>query len=441
MANKAAVSSNNRSALYLFFSLVFFFIFILSLLTPMVSDDFAYSFSWADWTRIKHVMQIIPSMAVHRNVTNGRVFVHALVQLFLLLPRFVFCFLNAINAVLLFVMIRSLLLDIGLKHQLVILSFSAFYFCCFLPAFGENCLWLDGSINYSWGITCSLLFLLPFLFDYLGIPSHENKMCRFLRFILAFFLGSWSENASLVTLFLAVCLWLLYLKHSRRFCLFPFLWIITAFLGYLFLMTAPSTVGRAGASSISVIGYNFRLIFQAAKTYLIWPLLIYSVLFALSLYFNVKRNIILLSALLMFGALSALFSYVFAAYFVPRHICFTVFLMLLATVLLALGLCQNGYPAFLAVALSCLSVLFFLQFPVGCLDVAISYHKQQLREEQIFHAMEVGNSEVTLENYYPYTGYAVPFELNPSDSTVGPNVNIADYYGLEAVYGIDPPVE
>ena len=50
-------------------------------------DDFAYCFSWADWTRIRSVSQIIPSMAVHRSVTNGRVIVHGLVQLLLLLPR------------------------------------------------------------------------------------------------------------------------------------------------------------------------------------------------------------------------------------------------------------------------------------------------------------------------------------------------------------------
>ena len=88
-----------------------------------------------------------------------------------------------------------------------------------------------------------------------------------------------------------------------------------------------------------------------------------------------------------------------------------------------------------------LSVLFLLRFPVGVLDVAVSWHKQELREAQITEALTAGESIVTLENYFPYTSYGLAFELNSTDSSVGPNVNVADYYGLDEVYGIDPVEE
>ena len=159
-------SKDRRPFIVLCF-LVFFTALMLTALTPMVSDDYAYCFSWADWTRIRHVSQIIPSMAEHRNVTNGRVIVHGLVQLLLLLPRPVYCVLNALNAVLLCVLVRRLISQSSWKHDLIILLFGICFFCCFLPAFGENVLWLDGSLNYFWGLSCSLLFLFPFLMDYL----------------------------------------------------------------------------------------------------------------------------------------------------------------------------------------------------------------------------------------------------------------------------------
>ena len=442
----------------------------LTALTPMVSDDFAYCFSFADWTRIRHVGQIIPSMAEHRNVTNGRVIVHGLVQLLLLLPRPVYCVLNALNAVLLCVLIRRLVTLSSRKQELMILLFGICFFCCFLPAFGENVLWLDGSLNYFWGLSCSLLFLYPYLNDFLRLsdcpfmaehadrslagrigknhaelphPSpvnsdaHGFSLSDVIRIFLAFIFGTWSENASLVFLFLAVCLFILQWIKTRRFRLFPLLWIVAAVAGYVFLMTAPATSGRAGAPSISVIGYNFRLVFQAARDYLLWPLLIWAVLFALALSFRVEKRLLIASVLLLIGALMTHLSYTFAAYFVPRHLCTTVFLLLLATVLLLAGLCREGRPVFSGVALACLSVLFLLQFPVGVLDVAISFHKQQLREQQIKTALAAGQRSVVLENYYPYTAYAVPFELNPVEPSVGPNINVADYYGLDEVLGVD----
>ena len=436
-ANSVVPGSGNHRPFLLLCVLVFLVVLGLTALTPMVSDDFAYCFSFADWTRIRHVGQIIPSMAEHRNVTNGRVIVHGLVQLLLLLPRPVYCALNALNAVLLCVLIRRMIALPSRKQEMVILLFGICFFCCFLPAFGENVLWLDGSLNYFWGLSCSLLFLFPFLMDYLALPHHESVFLSVMRIFLAFVFGTWSENASLVFLFLAVCLYLLQWIKTRQFRLFPLFWIVAAMAGYVFLMTAPATAGRAGAPSISVIGYNFRVIFDAARNDLLWPLLIWAVLFALAVSCHVEKRLLIVSALLFVGALLAHLSYTFAAYFVPRHLCTTVFLLMLAAVLLLAGLCRVDRPVFSGAALACLSVLFLLQFPVGVLDVAVSYHKQQLREQQIDTALAAGQRSVVLENYYPYTAYAVPFELSLSDPSVGPNINIADYYGLDSVLGLD----
>ena len=466
-------SKNHRPFLFLCV-LVFLVVLGLTALTPMVSDDFAYCFSFADWTRIRHVGQIIPSMAEHRNVTNGRVIVHGLVQLLLLLPRPVYCVLNALNAVLLCVLIRKLIALSSWKQELMILLFGLCGFCSFLPAFGENVLWLDGSLNYFWGLSCSLLFLYPYLNDYLRQPehpsplgcadrnqvermvkdsvessdpnqrnsnSHVSPLTAVVRILLAFVFGTWSENASLVFLFLAICLYLFQWMKTRQFRLYPLLWIVAALAGYIFLMTAPATAGRAGAPSISVIGYNFRVIFKAAQTYLLCPLLIWAVLFALAVSYHVEKRLLIASGLLFVGALLTHLSYTFAAYFVPRHLCPTVFLLLLATVLLLAGLCRINRPVFSGLALACLSVLFLLQFPVGVLDVAISFHKQQLREQQIKAALAAGQRSVVLENYYPYTSYAVPFELNPVEPSVGPNINVADYYGLDEVLGAEPESE
>ena len=127
-ANSVVPGSGNHRPFLLLCILVFLVVLVLTALTPMVSDDFAYCFSFADWTRIRHVGQIIPSMAEHRNVTNGRVIVHGLVQLLLLLPRPVYCALNALNAVLLCVLIRRMIALPSRKQEMVILLFGICFF-------------------------------------------------------------------------------------------------------------------------------------------------------------------------------------------------------------------------------------------------------------------------------------------------------------------------
>ena len=65
-------------------------IFLLMLgcnfLTKYITDDFRYMFSFADWSRMEHLSQIIPSMAAHAKSMNGRLTAHSLVQVSMLFP-------------------------------------------------------------------------------------------------------------------------------------------------------------------------------------------------------------------------------------------------------------------------------------------------------------------------------------------------------------------
>ena len=147
--------------------IVFLILFLLSAMTPMVTDDYSYSFNWADWTRISSITQIFESMAAHRQLHNGRVFAHGLVQLFLFLPRIIYVIMNAGFGVLLCVLTARLIFTESETEQFFLLLFGALFVVSFTPAFGENYLWLDGSINY-FGI---LLFLFYFFCHSLWIFS------------------------------------------------------------------------------------------------------------------------------------------------------------------------------------------------------------------------------------------------------------------------------
>ncbi len=435
---------SNQKPIFLTYCILFAVLLFLTMLTPMVCDDFAYSFNFYDWTRLENFGQLVQSMKVHRESgPNGRVLVLGLVSLFSMLPRWIYCIANATVGIILCASINRLLNLSRWQESVPVLAFSFLYICCFTPAFGENYLWLTGTPNYFWTITSTLVFALPFFMDFLDIYHGEKKqtcvLCV-LQFPVAFFFGTCSESLSLVFLSLTTLLWVICWIYRKKFRLLQLLWLITAGLGYCFMMSAPATAGLASKTDISVIGYHFRQIFHYAQDYLLWPFLIFAVFLVLAVHFRAPKKRIILSILVFCSALAVLTSYIFAKYFVLRHLCAPVFLIMLATVLLMTSLIEVKKKIFTSIVLACFSVLFLLQFPVGVLDIAISYHKQEERVEQIQAAIKAGETSVTLENYYPYTPYAVEFVMSSSPA-LGPNVNIADYYGINEVYGIDPEPE
>ena len=82
-------------------ALVFLLTFLFSSLTPLIADDYNYAFSWATDGRVRSIADIAASMETHRAYTNGRVFSHGLVQLFVMLPKAAFNLANALMLTLL----------------------------------------------------------------------------------------------------------------------------------------------------------------------------------------------------------------------------------------------------------------------------------------------------------------------------------------------------
>ena len=82
------------------FVIVFGVMFLFSLWTPLIADDYNYAFGYSTSTRISSLREILVSMAWHRKLLNPRVFSHGWLSLVLMYPRWVFAALNGAVAVL-----------------------------------------------------------------------------------------------------------------------------------------------------------------------------------------------------------------------------------------------------------------------------------------------------------------------------------------------------
>lgn len=133
--------------------------------TPLLADDFNYCFSFKDRMRIESFSQLIPSAIAHRKSINGRVVSHFLLQLFLMLPTWMFKVTNTVMFIaLLTVMYKIAFINkerpLWIKPLTFISLFAAVW--VFQPAFGNVFLWEAGSINYLWATVLAMIYIYIF---------------------------------------------------------------------------------------------------------------------------------------------------------------------------------------------------------------------------------------------------------------------------------------
>lgn len=146
----------NRAILALVLMLIGASMLLLNLHTPLMMDDYDYSFSWATGQRLAGIRDILASQAAHYRFWGGRSVVHFLSQLFLYLGKPVFNLANTAMYLLLLLEMAALAGKRGrgcdwrmplIAHALMLLA---------VPFFGTVFLWLDGACNYLWGTVLAL---------------------------------------------------------------------------------------------------------------------------------------------------------------------------------------------------------------------------------------------------------------------------------------------
>ena len=415
---------------------VFLVILAFSAMSPMIDDDYSYCFSWADVSRITGIGQIPASMAMHRQLTNGRVFAHAIVQLLLVRPKTAFVLLNACNAALLCWLFRRHFRQLSDRRAALLLLIGAMLLWNYTPDFFRVFLWLDGAVNYSWGISLILLYLWPYTAAYWELPRKKALWRSALFLLLALIAGGYSENSSLAALFIAAVLTLCVALRRRRIPWELAAGIGAAVVGYVFLMSAPATASRAGEFSLSALANRLREMVDYCQLNLSTLYLIFAAALALALLFRVDRRRLFLACLFAVAGLASLSSFLFAYYFTDRHCCFTVLFTVLATLILLSALLEKEQPLPAALLAAAMAVVFSFNFISGGLDILVGYGKAREREAQISQALAAGERSITLRNYAPATKYCGTFFLY-EDPREWPNDSVALYYGFDAVRGAE----
>ena len=417
---------------------------LLSFLTPMIADDYSYSFSFADYSRIESVGDIVGSMAAHRETINGRVIAHSMVQFFLMLPKAVLNISNGLAASL-FVFLTSLYSDFGLERKnAFVLAIAVLALWYFVPQFGEVFLWLDGAFSYGWAMLFSLLFVFPFYREFCGSGHRTQSWVKAVYVVFAFAAGAYSESSSLAMLFIAFCLAVGGYIQKRKVPLFLAAALVTAILGYVFLMLSPSELsGRAGEFSLSAIARSFEYAVELTKLHLGKLYCAFMLIFAVAIETELTKpkgerdfRPVGFAAIAFLGGLVSIAVFAFAKYFPNRAMCASACWTIVAGTVLLSGMFARRC-SFVSGLAGVLAALFAFSFVLGVLDVAVVYKKSNERLTQIAEAKANGETSIVLEKFVADTKYSPAYEL--TDIAEGenewPNDAIASYFGLETVSG------
>ena len=415
---------------------VFLLLLYCNLHTALVADDYMYCFSFSDGSRITSVGAILPSMAAHRHTMNGRVFPHALVQLFLMLPKGIFNVCNAGMFTAFIWLLARPCRGCGRRSALLLL---AVFGCVWVlqPEFGQVFLWLDGSVNYLWCAVFSLLWLRPWA---RGFLTGQNPSGAALAFYLvfSFVVGAWSENAAVALVFMALLFLALgFFREKIR----PRLWqlcALAAFLaGFLFLMFAPATAAnKAAEMRLPVLFGNFV---ETGLFYLrFWPLLLsFALFYALALRGRIELRRRLLSLVFLGGSLAGHFVLAFALYCAGRSTYIGLALLIAANAVLLNALIEDGWRCLPAALCALCLLVTAWQVAVGVKDILRTDYLLDFNAALIEEC--VANGERVIEVYRPYalTKYSALEGLGylTGDPNDWYNVYMARYYGADSIIG------
>lgn len=402
--------------------------------TPLMMDDYDYSFSLSTGERIKSVLDVIPSQIAHYNIWGGRSVVHAIAQLFLSMDKAVF---NVANALMYLLLLLEIYAIAGTQHRsfsytLLLAAHAALFFC--VPFFGTVFLWLDGACNYLWG---TALALCPILLhkSALKIGFFASGRLRSVFAVLVCFLAGWTNENTACGVFAVVFLLVVFAWiKGRRVALWQWLALCAQLLGIAVMLLAPGNFVRASAveqrSMLVELAYRLAVVTVYALVYC--GGLFAALVFLLSICAKMRFERVGEAGILLFGAAITAYALIGSPVVSDRSY-IGAFVLALCALLVLVGEMEEHIRLFDAQKLIVLPVLLLLIAYGGYKAYgAVAAHETAWNAQlaRIEEAVSSGQEEAVLESVpsvSPYT-FSVKLEEDPG---VWPNSTLSKYFGVQ----------
>lgn len=422
------------------FAVITVFIFTCNILTDLCADDYGYFINFATKERIRTVWEIFPSMAAHAHKMNGRLVAHFLVQLFLLLPLWIFKILNTAAFMVQLVLIYKIS-GAGKKYGAAVFLAAFGMLWIFQPAFGQVNLWLDGSFNYLWSLMFGLAFLLPYIRVFNNQKEIENKAAKILFVLLGFLAGAYLENASAAVIFAAaVLIILIKIYKKKRLPICYYLSAAASVCGYLFMMSAPAEhTNKSAEFAFKTLLDNFVFALKIFKGFAAL-FVIFALLLVLALLSRKNIDKIILSLTFFVSAMCSNFIMIFASYYPERCAFAPVVFLTASNALLLSVVLESAYKVWPLCISAVLAAFTVYYAAIGLTDIYRTHKAITANNEYIIECREQGILDIELPMVKAKTKYSVVNGLKYLDTgerEIWPNNSISKYYGINSVIGVE----
>ena len=404
---------------------IFVLMLLLNIHTPLMMDDYDYSFSWSTGGRLSGVGDILASQAAHYRLWGGRSVTHFLAQLFLYLGKPVFNIANAAMYVLL--LLEMAVLARGQKRSLNACTLLAAHGLLFFLTefFGVAFLWLDGACNYLWGTALALLPLVIARSEREGGFFDTDARRAWLAVPVCFLAGWTNENTACGVLAAIILLLCWDGLKKRRIRSWRVACVLAQALGAGVMLLAPGNFARAAEESgrglVMELAYRFAVTSYCLLRYAGVLLL----LGALALWLVKKKKEALCVEpllLLLAGALLSAYALVGSPQISDRSFTAVIVLFICALLLALEGCMPEGRRAIVLGAALCLCGGMLA---LGSVRAHESAWQAQL---DAIHAAPA-NGEVQIASVPSASRYTMSITLEESPDA-WPNSTMSKYYRI-----------
>lgn len=258
----------------------------LNLHTPLMMDDYDYSFSWKTGRPLAGLADVLASQVEHYRIWGGRSVVHTFAQLFLLWGKPVFNIANTGMYLLLLLEIYALARNGRRPWDFTILLLASAFLLFGVPFFGTVFLWLDGACNYLWG---TVLALTPLLIDRSeregGVFSGGGAM-GVVAVMISFFAGWTNENTACAVWAVVFAMLARRKVKGQRIPGWRFAALCAQAAGVIAMLAAPGNFARAAGEAqrplIAELMYRFAVAGAYSLLYVGVPLALMPALYVLA---------------------------------------------------------------------------------------------------------------------------------------------------------------
>ena len=416
---------------------VFLTMLILNGITPMVYDDYTYSFSFATGERITSIKEIFPSLYAHYFIMNGRLILHFFAQLVLYLPHYIFVVVNSLMYVLMGYLVYKHIVGRKRKSPLLYaVIFLAMWF--YIPAFGDTVLWIDGSCNYLWGAVLICAYLLPFRIYVEDPEIFKNKMWTPIMFVGGIIMGWCNENTSAAAIMMIVLFMILYKLNKKKMPYWAMSGLVGSVLGFVVMIAAPANKLRAEHFDTADRIKDYILRFKEITEKLIegryaWLMLLLIFLVVYVIFKYQSWDKMYLPIIYGLGFFAGIYAMIMSPYFPERAMFGAVMFLIITFGLLMEQLPMKKDFAVTMALIACIMTLFAISYSHAVYDNAVTYVQHCKRIDYIETQIQKGEKDIALE-YIPRRGERTAWADIMNDPEHWTNQVMKRYFGLDSIY-------